>query len=105
MPKQSYSDYLKTDHWQQLRLKMLEFASHRCSICSSSDLLQVHHARYTVNGESILFKETENDLIVLCDDCHTVFHRFRRGGGNLDLATCQHVATLLAAGLDKEDAF
>ena len=88
-----------------MREKILDIAGHKCSICSSNDRLQVHHARYTVSGESIRFKETVNDLIVLCHDCHTLFHRFRKGGGNLDGERCRQIAALLAEGLCREDAF
>lgn len=65
-----YSEYLQTDHWQNLRLQMLQLAGYRCQLCNTGDtVLHVHHRSYENRGQEPL-----NDLIVLCADCHGKFH-------------------------------
>lgn len=69
----NYRVYLQSDEWQELREMALERAGYRCQICSSTDGLQVHHRTY----ENI-FEEDEEDLTVLCEDCHELFHTHGR---------------------------
>jgi hypothetical protein len=64
-----YRDYLKTPHWRQTRQRALERADRRCQLCNSPDNLQVHHRTYERRGS-----ERDDDLTVLCADCHTKFH-------------------------------
>lgn len=64
-----YADYLLTEHWQKMRLEALERASHRCQVCNSSTTLNVHHRTYERRGN-----ELTEDLIVLCQSCHQLFH-------------------------------
>jgi hypothetical protein len=69
----SYAEYLRTDHWQQVRLRALAFAGRRCQLCNGGDVvLDVHHRRYTNLG-----CEEMDDVIVLCRPCHSHFHRGR----------------------------
>lgn len=68
-----YPEYLKTDHWQDLRDDALERAGRRCQVCNTSlGSLHVHHRSYDRRGQ-----EAPEDLIVLCADCHRVFHENR----------------------------
>lgn len=62
--------YLKSDHWQNLRLeKMVEVDAH-CLRCGIRDLSNdVHHVRYRK-----LYDVELSDLIVLCRDCHKIMH-------------------------------
>lgn len=65
-----YTEYLKTDHWQELRTKMLKRAGFRCQVCNAKNVsLHVHHRTYANRG-----RETYSDLIVLCANCHETFH-------------------------------
>ena len=71
----SYSDYLKTDHWQKVRTETL--INHpNCVICDSSKNLQIHHKKYQYKGESILFNEAKKDLYTLCASCHRLIHHY-----------------------------
>lgn len=63
-----YKEYLKTNHWQRIR-KMIVKKYKYCQICKSKDKLNVHHNSYLNRGE-----EKETDLILLCNDCHSLFH-------------------------------
>lgn len=65
-----YPAYLQTDHWQNLRLQMLQLSGYRCQLCNTGNaVLHVHHRSYENRGQEPL-----SDLIVLCADCHGKFH-------------------------------
>jgi hypothetical protein len=65
-----YSEYLKTEHWQEVRKAALKRARYRCQICNAADAtLNVHHRTYEHRGE-----EYAADVVVLCENCHAVFH-------------------------------
>ncbi len=73
-----YEEYLKTDHWQTLRSQALSHAGYRCQVCNFPDRLHVHHRTYARRG-----CERLEDLTVLCDGCHKLFHqrgKLARGG-------------------------
>lgn len=66
-----YEDYLKTDHWQHFRAEALKNAHHTCQLCGNQNLLlDVHHRTYRNKG-----RETFLDVIVLCRECHEMFHK------------------------------
>ncbi len=65
-----YRDYLYTDHWKQVRRAALARAERRCQLCNSPNRLEVHHRTYARRGA-----EQDNDVIVLCERCHTRFHQ------------------------------
>ena len=64
-----YSEYLKTDGWKARQLKALDRAGNRCQVCNSADRPEVHHRTYERLGH-----ERAGDLIVLCRNCHQLFH-------------------------------
>lgn len=65
-----YADYLKTEHWQQVRTAALRRAGYRCALCNAKDtVLDVHHRTYENRGH-----EHSSDVIVLCRTCHGKFH-------------------------------
>ncbi|MDP9478588.1 MAG: hypothetical protein M3R38_23390 [Actinomycetota bacterium] len=66
---------MQTSHWKRLREDKLRAAGHRCQVCRSSGTLNVHHNTYDRRGE-----ELDGDLIVLCRECHNLFHEHRRLG-------------------------
>jgi hypothetical protein len=65
----SYSDYLKSAHWQELRTKKLRYSRFACELCNNKGVLHVHHRTYQNRGQERL-----SDLIVLCEPCHFTFH-------------------------------
>lgn len=71
--KLPYPEFLKTTEWKQIREVALERAGHRCQVCNSADQLQVHHRDYSNKP-----LETLDDLTVLCDGCHGIFHANRK---------------------------
>ena len=67
--REKYREYLKTDHWKEVRLRYLK---KNCGGCGGTYMLQLHHLNY-----DHLFAETELDLITLCKICHQKIHRKR----------------------------
>ena len=62
----TYGEYLQTEHWQETRAAALKRAGGRCALCPRENApLQVHHRTYERLGE-----ELQEDLVVLCDECH-----------------------------------
>lgn len=70
-----YKRYLRSDHWQNLRLEKLVCAGTLCHFCrQDSPSNDVHHVKYR---ESL--KETKlKDLRVLCRRCHDLVHEVLR---------------------------
>lgn len=65
-----YKLYLQTEHWKHFRAEALKHEQYKCQLCNSKDKeLNVHHRSYENIG-----RETFNDVIVLCKDCHEKFH-------------------------------
>lgn len=69
MDKQQYAEYLKTPIWELTRQAALRRAKGKCSVCHSEIDLHVHHLNYDNVGD-----EKPEDLIVLCECCHTLEH-------------------------------
>jgi hypothetical protein len=47
----------------------------KCMFCGDKKNLNIHHRRYrSKKGNSLLFHENKYDLIVLCRDCHHLWH-------------------------------
>ena len=64
-----YDEYIQSDEWREKRIERLKFADFRCEICNKPSNLHVHHRTYGNLGD-----EPIEDLIVLCEECHGVFH-------------------------------
>ena len=67
-----YYEYLKTDKWKVVRRLALDYAGHKCQLCSSKERLNVHHNNYLNLGN-----ETLKDVVVLCRKCHEKFHNIK----------------------------
>lgn len=64
-----YEEYLQTGWWKRRRKKALRRARFHCTRCEQTRELQVHHLSYARLG-----CEKDEDLIVLCDECHQSEH-------------------------------
>lgn len=79
--------YLRSDHWQEIRAKALASSNFCCQGCSATKKLQVHHLTYNTLGS-----ETVDDLMVLCDSCHSLSHELLgEMRATLDVATHRRV--------------
>jgi 5-methylcytosine-specific restriction endonuclease McrA len=67
--KMAYENYLQSDGWKERRDRALRRAGFSCQVCSKKGQLHVHHRTYARRGD-----EADTDLIVLCADCHQLFH-------------------------------
>jgi hypothetical protein len=68
--KIKHEEYLKSDHWAQLRLQCFKRAGHKCEACRSGKGLVGHHLRYREPLESGVVE----DIMALCDRCHDSWH-------------------------------
>jgi hypothetical protein len=68
-----YADYLKTQEWIRRRIVHLQAVDYRCQLCNGNERLQIHHRTYERLG-----CERWSDLLVLCGECHALFHKHRR---------------------------
>lgn len=67
--------YLKSPHWGKLKKVALQRADRKCQVCSCQDMkLNVHHNTYQNLGHEYI-----TDLVVLCERCHSIHHKNKRG--------------------------
>lgn len=64
----TYSDYLDSEFWKGLRLKVFEKKGRQCCKCRKN-ANQVHHSNYSVNT---LLGSTFAHLWPVCGDCHNM---------------------------------
>jgi 5-methylcytosine-specific restriction endonuclease McrA len=65
----TYSDYIKSNKWFNLRSARISIDNHKCQKCGFEEELNVHHKTY-----KNLFNENMEDLITLCKRCHCDEH-------------------------------
>jgi hypothetical protein len=66
----NYEIYLQSPEWKA-KASALKKENPNCSICNRKGTLHTHHRTYVRCG-----KEDKFDLVVLCADCHALFHKF-----------------------------
>lgn len=98
---QEYKEYLKTDHWKKKREETFIKQGRKCRICGSEKELHIHHRSYRYKGESTLFKEINASLLVICKDCHFLWHELQ-GHKRIPFPRLRRV---LSQGIDKRTAF
>ncbi len=65
-----YLDYLKSPEWSEFRKKILAERGKKCQrCCKDTGVMHVHHLTY-----KNLTKELDEDVIVLCKECHMQHH-------------------------------
>lgn len=74
-------DYLQTEIWKEKRMARFRLDGFKCQRCGSGKNLVCHHIRYPAAWG---LENIEDDLITLCDDCHSIVHceDIKNGGGN-----------------------
>lgn len=81
----TYQEYLNSGIWKQQKAKFLSNDS-KCARCGRTTKLVLHHLRYKdENGKSVLGRETKDDLVVLCWDCHNELHKKYGRGASFGL--------------------
>lgn len=71
MTKDEYKEYLKSEHWEEVRLKRIKIDNRRCYLCGGVKGLNVHHLRY----DNLWHEDAKKDLVTLCYKCHHMLHR------------------------------
>lgn len=73
-----YIEYLNSQEWKSLRLRIIRERGYKCERCPFKSLntkgLQLHHKTYRN-----LFNEKDEDLEVLCAACHKTHHSKQSG--------------------------
>ena len=67
--REFYLAYLNSPAWRATRNRALRLANWTCQQCGGKRDLQVHHRSYERLG-----REWDQDLEVVCDDCHREVH-------------------------------
>lgn len=70
-----YAVYLQSNAWRRKRLERLQIAQFRCSACSETKAVHVHHLTY-----ARIFDEDMEDLLPLCDLHHRAAEEMIRKG-------------------------
>lgn len=65
-----YDAYLKSDHWVYFKTNAYNFFRNKCCLCGSENNLNLHHKNYNCLG-----RETFDDVVLLCSECHRTHHR------------------------------
>lgn len=65
----SYKAYLLSPKWRGFTNNIRKIRKHKCEKCGSNIRLQIHHKSY-LN----IFKETPDDVLLLCKACHELEH-------------------------------
>lgn len=66
---ETYSEYLKTKHWNNIKQQMYKKYRYHCCVCGWSHGIQIHHKTYERVGN-----ESLDDLIYICKACHKLYH-------------------------------
>ncbi len=64
---ENYVQYLRSDHWIQIKCK---YKKDKCFCCGSKKSLHLHHIEYQRLGY-----ELPQDLITVCELCHKKIHK------------------------------
>lgn len=74
--REFYYRYIVSADWKKKSDEAKKRAGHRCQVCNQSGrmvTLNTHHRTYKNLGH-----EKPDDLTVLCEGCHDVFHKAGR---------------------------
>lgn len=67
----NYNEYLKSDHWQNLKQIYKESLLPQYCIICHNEKFNLHHRSYERIGNEMIF-----DLIPLCQSCHFKVHKY-----------------------------
>lgn len=70
----TYKDFLRTPYWVTISEYKKFKSNYKCALCSGNKDLATHHSSYEKHGYEHESSVMDNDLIVLCADCHSKFH-------------------------------
>lgn len=89
--RQRYRAYMQSPHWKALRWQAIMGAGRICQCCAHNRRLEAHHLNYRNLTDC-----TVDDLIVLCNRCHTYLHEaFRVNGTKPNMYDRQETINLI----------
>ena len=93
--REQYREYLQTPGWKLRRGRAMRSAEYKCRICNTNYTLNVHHRTYERLGH-----EHDADLIVLCKECHKLFHGIEEQEEYIDdgLRSAENMAAAMVMG-------
>jgi hypothetical protein len=71
--QRQYGQYLKSDIWRKKSSEVKKKRGNKCQECGSFENIEVHHLSYSNLGN-----ELNDDLAVLCRNCHEEAHEGER---------------------------
>lgn len=75
--KSPYNLFLFSPYWKVISEYKKEISNKKCQLCNSEEFLNTHHNNYKNRGKEY---KNLNDLIVLCNKCHSKFHTEVKNG-------------------------
>lgn len=82
----AYAEKLKDPRWQKKRLEVFEHDKWTCKECGATDkTLNVHHLFYHQGFDP--WDYAKEELITLCDDCHTHISNIIKYGVRIELSS------------------
>ena len=72
----TYEDYISSAGWEKRRADYFAGHARKCFACGARDKIQLHHKTYARMG-----RELDEDLMPLCERCHSEVHRIQRTSG------------------------
>lgn len=91
--------YLKSEHWQNLRIARIAKAKGKCEFCQVEDglSLDVHHVTYRN-----LYDVKRKDLRALCRTCHSAVHKVLEAYPSLYEVKNPHIRWLRVGKMTKK---
>lgn len=78
LKRMDYQVFLSSAYWFAVSSVAKSRAGNRCQVCNSEASINVHHRTYDTHG----YEHTNMiDLIVLCENCHGLFHGHKSAEG------------------------
>src|SRR5438128_11553168 len=72
----SYQQYLDSNEWKKIKIRKERSVKKRCSICASSEKIDLHHLFYRPALDSV----RNSGLRWLCRHCHGIVHSLKKSG-------------------------
>lgn len=78
LKKMAYENFLRTAYWFSVSMVAKSRAGMRCQVCNCTSGIEAHHRTYDTHGMEHL---NMMDIIVLCTNCHGLFHGHKKEAG------------------------
>ena len=103
-PSFYHDTYLRSNHWQKVKDRTYSKYP-ECQFCDTTSNLNIHHKKYKSNrNRSLLFREENKHLIVLCSNCHFLWHKINPEV-KMKKKYTERIQQLLLAGIPKHETF